>query len=658
MLGHGLLHSAANMQLHPSKGLQSFLKAPRFGSEKAIAARQVQQLMEPFVLPVIGVRVASCERALARLGGRAETHEFIFADPAGGEAAAHALKFSHNLEHLDQLDHARMAHIGTTMCDKLQKPGSGQHLKGLAQGCPRNRKPLRQTRLVKPFAICKSARDNHVLQRFANAVGAPLSHWHVMHHRYKIFKNARIVYNDPSINDKRTDGCRQELGVNRSRFLPDILGSIFERRYSSTAAFDKRPIAEMCEALLTGVGEVSGLKVARAILTRYGQMDASEKEEFFRYLTDELDVDTQAVETAAKAYAGERTPRHLERLTQASEPRRQELLRRINQVPGATAQLVAMRLDMLDMFPDHTEFGRTDLDFIHLFTSWFNRGFLVLRRIDWDTPANILEKIIEYEAVHAIDDWDDLRRRIEPEDRHCFGFFHPVMPEEPLIFVEVALSKGVPGSVQTVLAEDREILAETQADTAVFYSISNCQRGLRGISFGNSLIKQVVEDLSRDLPQLKTFVTLSPIPRLVPWLEELAVEHPENGTGALLEAARTALEASDPAPLRELDAVARYWAASYLVEAKRDDGRPLDPVARFHLGNGALVHDVHAMSDVSANGLRQSCGVMVNYLYDLDRVEQNHEEFVGANTVAQSRAIQSLLRAGLPDRKVRRAANG
>ena len=187
------------------------------------------------------------------------------------------------------------------------------------------------------------------------------------------------------------------------------------------------------------------------------------------------------------------------------------MLRRINQVPGATAQLVAMRPDLIDMLADHTEFGRTDLDFVHLFSSWFNRGFLVLRRIDWDTPANILEKIIQYEAVHAIDDWDDLRRRIEPEDRHCFVFFHPVMPDEPLIFVEVALSKGIPGSVQQVLAEDREILAEAQADTAVFYSISNCQSGLGGVSFGNSLIKQVVEGLSRDLTHLKNFVTLSPI---------------------------------------------------------------------------------------------------------------------------------------------------
>ncbi len=445
--------------------------------------------------------------------------------------------------------------------------------------------------------------------------------------------------------------------MNRSRFLPDILGSIFERRYSAMAAFDKRPIEEMCEALLTGAGEVSGLKVARAILTRYGQLDTEAKETFFRHLTEQLDVDTDAVEASARAYGADRTPELLEQLTHASEPRRQELLRRINQVPGATAQLVAMRLDLMDMLSDHPEFGRTDLDFIHLFSSWFNRGFLVLRRIDWDTPANILEKIIQYEAVHAIDDWDDLRRRIEPEDRHCFAFFHPVMPDEPLIFVEVALSKGIPGSVQQVLAEDREVLTEDQADTAVFYSISNCQSGLGGISFGNSLIKQVVEDLSRDLPHLKNFVTLSPIPGLSRWLEKRHKNHLDDQAGDILEAAKQARGGDGPAALEDHSPSLRYLAAHYLVEEKRANGLPLDPVARFHLGNGALVHDVHALADISTNGLQQSCGVMVNYLYDLARVEQNHEEFVGKQIVAQSRGIQSLLRAGLPDVKPRKAAS-
>ena len=343
----------------------------------------------------------------------------------------------------------------------------------------------------------------------------------------------------------------------------------------------------------------------------------------------------------------------------AAEPNRQELLRRINQVPGATAQLVAMRLDLLDQVSQHPEFARTDLDFIHLFTSWFNRGFLVLRRIDWDTrPPTFWKKIIEYEAVHAIDDWDDLRRRIEPEDRHCFAFFHPVMPDEPLIFVEVALSKGVPGSVQEVLAPERDILTEDQADTAVFYSISNCQRGLSGISFGNSLIKQVVEDLSRDLPHLKTFVTLSPVPGFNRWLAKYAEEMPDTVVPEILSVVQDAIDNGDAGLLEPYAADLRYLASHYLVEQKRDNGLPLDPVARFHLGNGAMVHDVHAMADISPNGLWQSSSVMVNYLYDLSRVEQNHEEFVADKTVAQSRTIQSILRSGLTDKKTRKTVNG
>jgi len=446
--------------------------------------------------------------------------------------------------------------------------------------------------------------------------------------------------------------------VNRSRFLSDLLGTIFERHPAATAAFDKRSIGELCQALLTGAGEISGLQRARAILTRYGQMDDAGRRDFFRFLTDALDVDAPAVEASARAYSETPTPELLAQLTRASEPKRQELLRRINQVPGATAQLVAMRLDLLGMLAEEPDFERADLDFIHLFSSWFNRGFLVLRRIDWDTPANILEKIIQYEAVHAIDDWDDLRRRIEPEDRRCFAFFHPAMPDEPLIFVEVALCKGVPGSIQQLLAEDRDVLPETQADTAVFYSISNCQEGLRGISFGNSLIKQVVEDLSRDLRDLKTFVTLSPLPGFARWLERLQREQMDEDAGILVETARAALKTGVLDGLADAGAALRYRAARYLVDEKRANGLPLDPVARFHLGNGAQVYDVHAMADVSANGLRQSCGVMVNYLYNLARVEQNHEEFVGKQKIARSRAIQSLLRAGPPDSRPRLIANG
>jgi len=264
-----------------------------------------------------------------------------------------------------------------------------------------------------------------------------------------------------------------------------------------------------------------------------------------------------------------------------------------------------------------------DVDLRHLFASWFNRGFLVLRPIDWASPADILEKIIAYEAVHEIDSWDDLRRRLKPTDRRCFGFFHPAMADEPLIFVEVALTKGVPSSVQDLLADEREEIAAEDADTAVFYSISNCQSGLAGISFGNSLIKQVVSDLSKDLPCLSTFVTLSPIPGLNKWLGD-----------------------TDHDALRDADNQA--LAAFYLLEAKRSDGMPFDPVARFHLGNGAMVHAVHAEADTSPNGRAQSNGTMVNYLYDLSQISQNHEQFVGEKTVVASAAVKALRGSVVP----------
>jgi malonyl-CoA decarboxylase len=308
----------------------------------------------------------------------------------------------------------------------------------------------------------------------------------------------------------------------------------------------------------------------------------------------------------------------------AAEPRRQEMIRRLNQVSGATHLLVSMRRDLLRLTKSNPELAPIDVDFKHLFASWFNRGFLVLRPISWESPAHILEKIIAYEAVHAIDSWGDLKRRLQPSDRRCFGFFHPSMPDEPLIFVEVALCKGVPGAIHTVLSDGREPLEAKQADTAVFYSISNCQAGLAGISFGNSLIKQVVTDLSLQLPGLKTFVTLSPIPKLMAWLTRDGRDVP-------------ALD----------DAMLKKRAANYLLTAKRSDGLPFDPVARFHLGNGAIVHAVHSGADLSTNGLAQSGGAMVNYLYDLRRVAQNHERFVGEQDVIASSEVRTLSQSAL-----------
>ncbi|MFT4708815.1 MAG: malonyl-CoA decarboxylase [Candidatus Krumholzibacteriia bacterium] len=408
-------------------------------------------------------------------------------------------------------------------------------------------------------------------------------------------------------------------GGRNMSFFAGLVSTVFERRYRSAISKDAvgRSIEDLAQDLLGSHGEVSGSTLARLILDRFVEMNTDEKLTFFAFMTHALDIDARAVRDTLKTYQDAPSKQSYRAFAKASEPARQELTRRLNQVPGATGQLVAMRKDLLRFLRDNPTLEPLDADFQHLFSSWFNRGFLVLRPINWSSPAEILEKIIEYEAVHAIDSWDDLRRRLQPSDRRCFGFFHPAMAGEPLIFVEVALTKGIPNSVQDLLADGRDPIDAEDADTAVFYSISNCQAGLAGISFGNSLIKQVAADLSRDLPSLENFVTLSPIPGLSKWLK--AAE-----------------------PMISPDVCEQALAAHYLLEAKRPDGMPLDPVARFHLGNGAMVHAVHAGADVSENGMAQSNGAMVNYLYDLSKVTTNHEQFVAEKIVIASPDVRTL----------------
>ena len=336
-------------------------------------------------------------------------------------------------------------------------------------------------------------------------------------------------------------------------------------------------------------------------------------------LANEMDVPCGDVVAALQNYESAPTATNYAALTKLVEPARLQLIRRLNQTQEATTQLVAMRHDLLRLLDQQPDLGKLDIDFKNLFTTWFNRGFLVLRPINWGSPAYILEKIISYESVHAIQSWDDLRRRLQPDDRRCFAFFHPAMPDEPLIFVEVALTRGTPNSIQTILSETHRSLAAVDADTATFYSISNCQAGLAGISFGNSMIKTVVQHLLRDLPQIKTFVTLSPIPGFVKWLRETS--HFD--------------ETQNPKTLLPL-------VAHYLLAVKHLTGQPRDPVARFHLNNGALIEAVHADADVSENGLAQSCGVMANYLYDLDKISANHEAYANQQSVVASKAVKAL----------------
>ena len=404
--------------------------------------------------------------------------------------------------------------------------------------------------------------------------------------------------------------------------LADLLSTVFERRHrrgTPKAAADERTLTELCVALLGSAGETSGLALAREILSRFAKMKDNEKLAFFLEIATTMNINPGEVRATLDEYERNPSKASYRAFAAAAEPARQEFIRRLNGVPGATGALVKMRADLLRLGDKNPKLQALDLDFRHLFISWFNRGFLVLRPINWESPAHILEKIIAYEAVHTIYSWDDLRRRVEPTDRRCFAFFHPSMPDEPLIFVEVALTKGIPGSVQALLAEDRDAMSAEEADTAVFYSISNCQDGLASVSFGNSLIKQVATDLSAELSNLKTFVTLSPIPGLTRWLGQVGLTW----------------DTDDSEKMRVL-------AAHYLLNAKSRGGLPFDPVARFHLGNGAIVHAIHADADISDKGRAQSGGTMVNYLYDLSKVAQNHENFATTREVAATAEVVSL----------------
>jgi malonyl-CoA decarboxylase len=335
----------------------------------------------------------------------------------------------------------------------------------------------------------------------------------------------------------------------------------------------------------------------------------------------------------------------------ASEPRRQELFRRLNLAPGGTVALVRMREQLIDVLDHRDDLTAVDDDFAHLFSSWFNRGFLVLRRIDWSTPAIVLDKIIRYEAVHEISDWEDLRRRIDPPDRHCYAFFHPALVDDPLIFVEVALTRDIPDAIAPILSPDREVMEPEKMRTAVFYSISNCQRGLAGVSFGNFLIKQVVEEICREMPKLSTFVTLSPVTNFTAWL---ARERAQENSAALSEADKALFAAlDDPNWWRDEETAARLQdplmraAAWYFLRARGERGLPVDAVARFHLGNGARLERINWLADTSDKAIAQAHGLMVNYQYDLDDIETNHEAYAETRNVVASSAVQRLLRPPL-----------
>jgi malonyl-CoA decarboxylase len=401
---------------------------------------------------------------------------------------------------------------------------------------------------------------------------------------------------------------------------------------------EKATIEELCQSMMESDGEFSSLLIAERIFSVYEKLDKEGLQEFFNFLNEKFDIDVNILLAAAEEYADTPDSRKLERLTIAAEPRRQELFRRLNLASEGTPRLVKMRSDLHQLAKQLPELKKMDVDFRHLFNSWFNRGFLLMQPIDWTTPAHILEKIIAYEAVHEIHNWRELRQRLEPEDRHCYAFFHPAMQDEPLVFVEVALTETIPTKISQILNSATEPVAAEEASCAIFYSISNCHGGLSGVSFGNFLIKQVATSLKLRFPQLKTFSTISPVPGFRKWLNQRASE--EENIQQLLQQID-----NDPTQLEESavsDALARQ-ASRYFLEQKNQREEPSDPVARFHLKNGARLERINIAADTSEKGMDQSLGLMVNYIYDLAKVEENHENYMKNHQVVCSNQVKKLL---------------
>jgi malonyl-CoA decarboxylase len=407
---------------------------------------------------------------------------------------------------------------------------------------------------------------------------------------------------------------------------------------SDPSAGPAEVLTEHCSELLEHRGEASGLALAADIARAYRELDPDLRRDFFDSLLNRFGVDDEAIRRAADAYREKPDFERLSALSKAVEAPRQKLFRRINMVAGGTATLVVMRDHLLGMLREAPELRAVDSDLKHLFVSWFNKGFLEMRRISWDTPASVLEKIIEYEAVHAINGWDDLRRRLAA-NRACFAFFHPAIPDDPLVFVEVAFTHELPDAIEPLLAAQQPEARTRDPDTVVFYSISNCHRGLAGISFGNFLIKQVVEEVLMERPKVGTFVTLSPIPGFSDWLQSTNLQ--ELVDEELHEAVRQPVGKVVAAEVK--DALLKLCAHYLLNEKSGLLAR--DPVARFHLGNGATLHRLHWAADMSEKGRQQSAGMMVNYLYDLNRIEINHEEYFDKGEISASKSVTRLLQA-------------
>ena len=393
--------------------------------------------------------------------------------------------------------------------------------------------------------------------------------------------------------------------TQHQNFLNSLIQRIRMGR-SNKKVSSPESIITLCNQLVSKNGEATLFSLAKIILEDFNTLSEEQKKSFFLQFLDQFGVDRPTLKKALIELNID-DEGQLRKLHQLIEPKSHELLRRLNQVPNGTSVLLKMRESLLECIKASPELKSLDSDFVHLFKSWFNRGFLRLERIDWSTSAKVLEKIMQYEAVHDISDWEDLQNRVAADDRRLYAFFHPALPDEPLIFIEVALMDDTPNSIMPILDTSVKPIDPLSASTAVFYSISNCQMGLKSVSFGSFLIKQVVTEIEKEFKQIKQFVTLSPVPGLKKWSNKINLledkDLPENINNDISECCENIKP--NPSALNRLT----YY---YLTQIKRKNGQAINPVAHFHLGNGASHYKIHADANVHQSALDDSWGVMVN----------------------------------------------
>ena len=411
-----------------------------------------------------------------------------------------------------------------------------------------------------------------------------------------------------------------------------IFSKLFENKYISPRNIfsdfkTKDSITGLLDKVINCKGEASALAYSETLMIKIENLNDKKLLDFFLMLSKDYDFDNQELLQSVNNYANNNSNQNYTSMTSKFNSKRMEIFKNLNSIERGTIRLVNIRERLLNLIKENIELKKVDIDLSNLFKNWFNRGFLVTHPITWDTSAKILEKIIKYEAVHEISSWLDLRNRLKPEDRRCYSFFHPTMEDEPLIFVEVALTSEVPSKIDDILDLNRAKTNPKKFKTAVFYSISNCQKGLKGISFGNFLLKQVVMDLKKEFPSLETFVTLSPVPGFNKWLKQNnpTLHDKIIDKDSILSVEKEILNSS----------------IEYFFEAKHKDGLPLDPVQRFHLSNGASLDKIHFMGNPSNKGIANSLGLMVNYKYQMDNLEKNHEQYFSRETISSSKSLLS-----------------